>query len=346
MTTTVAEAPAPVRESPAVRHDRRRALALVACGALLVAAAILALGLGSVRIGPADIGAAILGRPASPGDAVILWDIRLPRVLLAVLVGANTAVAGVLLQTVIGNPLADPGLTGVTSGAAVLVLAILLAAPHLTPLVPVVAFAGGALAATVVHLLAWRRDGLRPLDVILAGVAVNALAGGGIGLLSLRYSDRLPAAIQWMNGSVAAKGMGTVWMVLPYSVVGLVLAALCIPAANVLRLGDAVATSLGVRVTRSRVLITAVAVFLAAVAVAAVGVVGFVGLVVPHAARLLVGSNLAALVPMSVLMGALVFLVSDTVGRTAFAPTEIPAGIVMAFVGAPYFLYLMRARAR
>lgn len=275
-------------------RTRRRVVALPVTGAALAAGVVVALGVGSVLIPFPDVLAALAGQTASATHDAILWDVRLPRILLAVLVGACMAVSGALLQAVIGNPLADPGLTGVTSGAAATVLVILLAVPAASGLVPAAAFLGGAAAAALVYALAARRSGMRPLDIILAGVAVNAVAGAIIGVLSLRFSDRLPAAIQWLNGSLAAKGMDTVWTLLPYAAVGLLAAAACAGKANVMRLGDAVAGNLGENVTRTRLLF-----------------------------------------PLSALLGGLLLLVSDTIGRTAFAPVEIPAGIVMAFVGAP-----------
>ncbi|MGB3699176.1 MAG: iron ABC transporter permease [Gordonia sp. (in: high G+C Gram-positive bacteria)] len=336
--------PAPPRSEPepAAPARRRATWALPTAWVLVVVAAVVSLGLGSVHISVPQIFSLLTSDAGDDPLGVILWDVRLPRVLLALLVGSAIAVSGALLQTVMGNPLADPGLTGVTSGAASLVLVILLAAPSYHSMIPIAAFGGGIIAAAVVYTLAWRRDGIKPLSIILAGVAVNALAGAFIAFLSLRYSDRLPAAIQWMNGSLAAKGMDAVWMVLPYTVIGLIAALLCVRSANVMRLGDDVARNLGEGVNTTRIILSVVAVFLAAIAVAAVGIIGFVGLVVPHIARMIVGSNHAVLIPMSIAVGALLVLVSDTVGRTAFSPTEIPAGIIMAAIGAPYFLFLMR----
>lgn len=328
--------------APSAPTRGRATWALPTAWILLAVVALLSVGLGSVHISPSEILALVSGRSDSEALGTILWDVRLPRVLLALLVGASIAVSGALLQTVMGNPLADPGLTGVTSGAAALVLVILLAAPSYHSMIPVAAFVGGVIAAAIVYALAWRREGIKPLNIILAGVAVNALAGAFIAFLSLRYSDRLPAAIQWMNGSLAAKGMNSVWMILPYTVIGLLVSLLCIRSANVMRLGDDVARNLGEGVNLTRILLSLVAVFLAAIAVAAVGIIGFVGLVVPHIARMIVGSNHAVLIPMSTAVGALLVLLSDTMGRTIFSPTEIPAGIIMAAVGAPYFLYLMR----
>lgn len=312
---------------------------------LAVGAAIIAIGLGSVTIPIPSILQTIIG--SSPSDVydTIIWDIRLPRVVLAMVIGANIAISGALLQAVMGNPLADPGLTGVTSGAAVCVLAIMLAAPEYTQFIPIAAFIGGLIAATLVYALAWKRNGISPITIILSGVAVNALCGGVVGYLSIMYSDRLPSAVQWLNGSLASKGNQALWMVLPYAIVGWILSLFAIRKANIIRMGDQVASNLGESVTKIRIALSLLAVFLAAISVAAIGMIGFVGLVVPHMARLIVGSNYKYLLPMSMVLGALVLLLADTGGRTLFSPTEIPAGILMAVIGGPYFLYLLRRSA-
>ena len=309
---------------------------------LAIVAAVIAIGLGSVTISVPEIVKTFFGSSATAVNDTIIWDIRLPRVLLAMIIGANITISGALLQAVMGNPLADPGLTGVTSGAAVCVLVIMLAAPEYTQFIPLAAFVGGIIATTIVYALAWRRNGISPITIILSGVAVNALCGGGIGYLSIMYSDRLPSAVQWLNGSLAAKGNNALFMVLPYSIVGWILSIFAIRKANVIRMGDQVASNLGENVNRIRIVLSLLAVFLAAISVAAIGMIGFVGLVVPHMARLLVGSNYKYLLPMSMALGALVLLLADTGGRTLFSPLEIPAGILMAVVGGPYFLYLMR----
>ncbi|HBJ00606.1 MAG TPA: iron ABC transporter permease [Lysinibacillus sp.] len=306
----------------------------------------MAIGLGSVHISiPNILSTLINGRGQEGVYTTIIWDIRLPRVLLALIIGASIAISGALLQAVMGNPLADPGLTGVTSGAAAFVLLILLANPELTHLIPIAAFVGGLIAAAIVYALAWRRTGITPITIILSGVAVNALCGGVIGFLSILYSDRLPSAVQWMNGSLAAKGNASLHMIYLYAIIGWILSIFAIRKANIIRLGDQVATNLGESVTRIRILLSILAVFLAAISVAAVGMISFVGLIVPHMARLLVGSDYKYMLPMSMALGAIVLLVADTGGRTLFAPLDIPAGILMAVIGGPYFLYLMRKRA-
>lgn len=308
---------------------------------LLVIAMICSIGFGSVKFSPVEIVKALAGYGEQVSDT-ILWDIRIPRVLLATVIGLNLAISGALLQAVMHNPLADPGLTGVSSGAAVAVLFILLVVPGYSSFIPVAAIAGGGLAAIMVYALAWKKRGITPVRVILSGVAVNSIFGGIIGLLSILYSDKLPAALQWLNGSMSGKGIGDVTVMLPYSAIGWIAALFCIRKANVLRLGEQAALNLGENINRIRLLISFVAVYLAAVSVSTVGMIGFVGLVVPHMARMIVGSDYRKLLPMSMGLGALVLLVADTAGRTLFAPLDIPAGIVMAVAGGPYFLYLMR----
>lgn len=327
-----------------INTSRSRIIVIVTLIFALVAA-IIAIGLGSVFIPVSDILSTIFGSAKKAVNNTIIWDIRLPRVLLAMIIGANIAISGALLQAVMGNPLADPGLTGVTSGAAACVLVIMLAAPQYTQFIPIAAFVGGLIAAIIVYALAWRRTGISPITIILSGVAVNALCGGLIGLLTILYSDRLPVAVQWLNGSLAAKGNNALMMVLPYAIAGWVLSFFAIRKANIIRLGDQVASNLGENVHRIRILLSLLAVFLAAISVAAIGMIGFVGLVVPHMARLLVGSDYKYLLPMSMALGALVLLIADTGGRTLFAPLDIPAGILMAVIGGPYFLYLMRRKA-
>ncbi|WP_068778012.1 FecCD family ABC transporter permease [Paenibacillus sp. GM2] len=309
---------------------------------LLLLSIILAIGIGSVRFTPYEAWQTLIGKGNSSSNT-ILWDIRIPRVLMALLIGANLAASGILLQAVMNNPLADPGLTGVSSGAAVTVLFIMLVAPEYTGFIPIAAIVGGGGAAIMVYAWAWKKDsGYTPIRIILSGVAVNAVFGGVIGLLSILYSDKLPAALQWMNGSLSGKGMKDVLSILPYSIVGWIMAILCIRQANILRLGEQAAHNLGQNLNRVRFILSFVAVFLAAISVSKVGLVGFVGLIVPHMARMIIGSNYKHSLPLSLMLGSIILIVADTAGRSLFSPLEIPAGIIMAMAGGPYFLYLMR----
>jgi len=322
-------------------HKKATGLTIGLTFVLLILAIIVSMGLGSVQFSPIEIIKALFGNGGNVSDT-ILWDIRIPRVMLAAVIGINLALSGAMLQAVMNNPLADPGLTGVSSGASVAVLFILLVVPQFSSFIPFAAIIGGSLSALMVYALAWKKRAITPIRVILAGVAINSVFGGIIGLLSILYSDKLPGALQWLNGSMSGKGIGDLRVMLPYSVIGWIVALFCIRQANILRLGEQVALNLGESLNRVRILLSFVAVYLAAVSVSTVGMIGFVGLVVPHMARMLVGSDYKHLIPMSIGLGALILLVADTIGRTFFAPLDIPAGIVMAVVGGPYFLYLMR----
>lgn len=326
-----------------LKEKRRSKPALIVIvGIALVIAVLAATGIGSVRFSLVESFMTLIGQGDMRSNT-ILWDIRIPRVLLALIIGANLAASGALLQAVMLNPLADPGLTGVSSGAAVAALFIMLVVPGYSAFIPLAAIIGGGFAAVMVYVMAWKRvGGFTPIRIILSGVAINAVFGGIIGLLSILYSDRLPAALQWLNGSLSGKGMGDVMVILPYSVVGWIAALFCVRKANVLRLGEQTAHHLGQNMNQVRFVLSLVAVYLAAVSVSTVGLVGFVGLVVPHIACLLIGSDYRFSLPLGLLLGAIVLLVADTAGRSLFSPLQIPAGIIMAIAGGPYFLYLMR----
>lgn len=271
----------------------------------------------------------------------IIWNIRLPRTLVAALVGLNLALSGALLQSIMRSPLADPHIIGVSSGAGLVGIIILILFPHREYLLTPAAFAGAMGAALAIYILAWK-GGIRPVRIILAGVAVSAFLGAGIAGLLVFYSDRVHGALMWMVGGLSARSWPHLYAMLPYSIAGGLLALFSAKALNILELGDEVATGLGLSVERTRLALTAVAALLAASAVSVAGLLGFVGLVVPHAARLIIGSDYRFLIPASALLGIAVITVSDTLARTLFSPVELPVGIIMAFAGAPFFLYLLR----
>lgn len=310
--------------------------------AALALAFMVSVALGSVQVPLRDVALTLVGR-GSPLHQNIVMNLRLPRALIAVMVGMNLAISGGLLQAVMRNPLADPGLTGVSSGASVVAIIIMLLFPSLTPYVPIAAFAGAALTCILVYSLAWKK-GLSPVRVILAGVAVNSVLGGVISVLSILFSDRIQGVLLWTSGSIAGKHYGHVQTLLPYTLIGLAAAFCAIKQANVLQLGDDMARNLGHNPNMARLAISGVAAFLAGITVSVVGVVGFVGLVVPHFARMIVGSDYKYMLPMSVVMGAMLVLVGDTFARCAFAPLELPVGVIMAVLGGPFFLWQLRKR--
>ena len=210
-------------------------------------------------------------------------------------------------------------------------------------MLPLIAFVGGAIACVLVYTMAWK-NGLKVIRVVLAGVAVNAIIGGFISLLTTLYSDRIQSALLWLNGSLASKTWADVRLVAIYSLIGLVLSLFCIRGSNVLNLSDEAATNLGFNVNKTRLGLSAVAVFLAATSTAIVGIISFVGLIVPHISRMIIGSNHKYSIPFSMVLGGIVLLVADTVARTLFGAIELPVGVVMSIVGGPFFLYLLRKR--
>lgn len=271
----------------------------------------------------------------------ILENIRLPRTIVAMLVGVNLSLSGAILQAVMKNPLADPHIIGISSGAGLFGIFVMMIFSDAGALVTPAAFVGAMLAASLIYILAWK-DGIRPIRVILAGVAVSAFLGAGISALLIFYSDRVHGALLWMVGGLSARSWQHVEILLPYSIAGTLATFLAARHLNVLQLGDEVAKGLGLRVNLVRTILTAVAALLAASAVCVVGLLGFVGLIVPHTARLILGSDYKILLPGAATLGAAVVTISDTVARTIFAPTELPVGILMAMLGAPFFLYLLR----
>lgn len=271
----------------------------------------------------------------------ILNNVRLPRMIVAALVGVNLSLSGAILQAVMKNPLADPHIIGISSGAGLAGIAVMLLLPNSTWAIAPISFLGAMAAAMLIYILAWK-NGIRPIRIILAGVAVSSFLGAGISSLMILNSDKVHGALMWMVGGLSARSWNHVEIILPYTVIGLILALIGANYLNVLALGDEVAKSLGVKVEAVRLIFTALAALLAASAVSVVGLLGFVGLIVPHAARLVIGSDYRFLLPAAALLGIATVTISDTFARIIFSPIELPVGIVMAIAGAPFFLFLLR----
>ncbi len=274
-------------------------------------------------------------------DVATIFDLRFPRIIISMLAGAAIAVSGVLFQAVLKNPLADPGIIGISSGASFAAVVITAVAPTLFFITPVFAFLGGVLAFALVYTLSWK-GGLSPLRIILVGVAVNAVFQGLSSGLNSMNGGNMSGVAAIVNGNITMKTWDDVKMLVPYVIIGLVLALLFTRTCNLLSLEDKAARSLGIDVNKMRILISLIAVLLASISTAVAGVISFLGLIVPHIGRILVGSDHKALVPFSALFGAFTFLLADTVGRTIAAPFEIPASIIMSVVGGPFFILLLR----
>jgi iron complex transport system permease protein len=332
---------------------------LAGLAALLIAAALVSAAIGSAGIPPGRLAAALGlwpgdGTPAEAArDRLILLSIRLPRIVLAVAVGALLATAGTIMQGLFRNPLADPGLVGVSAGAglaaaATIVLGDKVLGGALGPeLLPVAAFLGALAVTAMLYRIATREGRTSIATLLLAGLALGALAGAGTGLLVFLADDRQLRDITfWTLGSLAGATWPKVWAVAPFCLG--VLAALPVVARglDMLVLGEAEAFHMGVPVESLKRFAIVLVAAAAGAAVAASGVIGFVGIVVPHLLRLIIGPGHRTLLPAAVLFGGGVLLVADSLARTLAAPAELPVGIVTAILGAPFFLLLLlRQRA-
>jgi iron complex transport system permease protein len=306
-------------------------------------AVLLAVSRGAVDI-PLDQLPAVFADTDHPLHAALV-RVRLPRVVAALEVGAALAVAGALMQTTVRNPLADAGLLGVSAGAGLASVVLLALAPAAAVWLPAVAF-GGAAAAMAVLLVLAGLAGPRAgaLSLLLAGVALQAILFAGIAVVSFLYAERVPAFVSFTVGSLAQSGWAEVVAVLPALAIGLGVAVLLARRLDLLLFDEQSAASLGLGVGRLRLGVSALAALLTGTAVALAGLVSFVGLLVPNGVRLLVGPSHRRLLVVSALAGALLTLLADLLARTLVAPLELPVGALLAFVGGPYFLFLLFRR--
>lgn len=321
----------------------KRKLTLVLLPLLLILT-----GMGSLMIGQVSFSAAEVVKSIFVDDDTlarrIVWEIRFPRILLGMIVGMCLSLAGAILQAIMQNPLADPGVIGVTSGAGVMAILVMVVFPGYMFYLPIAAFFGAFVAAMVVYTLSFKRGGTSPMRIILVGIAVNAIAGAGTNAMMILFSDRVQAVLPWLAGGLMGVGwaqFGNVWI---YALIALLLALYSIKHIRIMRLGDEMAKLLGHQVERSRLFLIIISTLLAGIAVSVAGLVGFVGLVVPHILRLVIGGDYKYLIPASAVGGSLLVVASDTIARSLFNPTEIPVGILLAFIGGPYFLYLIHRK--
>ena len=314
--------------------------------AILVAALILSVAIGSVSISPLEIWRALTGQASSETVSTILWSIRLPRTVLIALVGAALAGSGSAYQGLFRNPLADPYLIGVASGAGLgAVLAMSINWPY-TQLglfaVPGMAFLASLLTVALVYMFARSGGDVPTTNLILAGVAVSSFAGALTSYLMLRSTGELRRAIGWLLGGVSLTGWPSILALVPYLAIGLVTLVLSGHALNLLQFGDDQATQLGLDTRRARLIIIVAASLVTAAAVSFAGIIGFIGLIVPHVVRIFWGADYRRIVPLSILGGASLLLLADILARIVIAPQELPVGIVTALAGAPFFLWVLR----
>lgn len=329
-------------------HARRRAVRLfVGSVAALVVVAVVSFCMGPSSVSIGDIAAFATGAPVDATVANIIVNIRMPRVVAGLVAGAALSVAGALIQAVLDNPLASPSVIGINSGAGLAVLAVS-ACPLFyndppRELLPIVAFAGALIAAALVFAIS-ARAGVSRLTVVLSGVAINAVAGAGMNTVLLVAPNVYVGSSAYLVGGFSGVLMRNLMLPALLAVCGMVVAFCLANRLNVLSLGREAAHGLGMRTVTVRLAALAVAALLAGCAVSFGGLIGFVGLMVPHAVRRLAGHDNRVVIPLCAMCGAAFTVLCDTVARTAFAPYELPVGILLSLVGGPFFIYLIMAR--
>jgi len=335
-----------------VDQSRARSVTVItALFAVLLVAIVAGVGLGAVSVGPTEvfaaIGRALSGESGPVSDAVII-DLRLPRVLLAALVGACLASAGVLYQAIFRNPLADPYILGVSSGAGLGAIIAIVSTTTATGLryglVPAGAFAGALATILVVVRLASRRGRLETTSLLLAGVAISYILAALTSFIMVLFRQSMASVVFWMMGGLTSASWRYVGMIAPMFVIGVVVPLLYTRQLNIMLLGDERASQLGIEVERFKRITLAFASLLVAAAVSVSGLIGFIGLMTPHIVRLILGPDHRLLLPASTLAGASIMVFADLLARTALAPIEVPVGIVTALLGGPFFIWLLVRR--
>ncbi|HWC30819.1 MAG TPA: iron ABC transporter permease, partial [Dehalococcoidia bacterium] len=314
---------------------------------------------GSVYISPGTVWDALLGRSEGT-SSVIVNDIRLPRVIVGAMVGASLAMSGAILQGITRNPLADPHIFGISAGAALVAVIFIVLLPSIANeqvqvaaggtdlftlnVVQPLALLGGLAGGGLAYLMAWR-GGVSPVRLALAGIAVTSMLTAitsGI-LVTSAFSAQI--GLRWLIGGLSQRNWNDVHLMAPYFIVGSLAILLLARQVNVIALGDELATSLGQRVERTRFVLAATAALLASAAVSIAGLIGFLGLIIPHFVRLLLGNDYRIIIPASAVFGAILLVLADTAARTIFDPQELPVGVLTAVLGGPVFILLVRSRA-
>lgn len=312
--------------------------------ALSLAAVIVCVGIGTIEFSPREVVRAIFVEGDSTAR-LIVWNLRFPRILTGGLVGICLALAGCILQGVMRNNLASPSTIGVTGGASFVGYLTLVVFPSYSYLLPIGAMAGAFVTTMLIYALAYQK-GVSPVRMILSGMAVSALFGAFNDIIKTLFAESLGNASGFLVGGLNGCGWKSFYMILPYALAGTAICLFLPSKMNILMLGDETANSLGLRTELFRFILIAVSSLLSGAAIAAVGMLSFVGLIVPHIARLLVGSDHRFLFPASTLLGFSLIVICDTVGRVIMPPGEVPVSIIISFIGAPFFLFLLRSRGK
>ncbi|WP_445661492.1 FecCD family ABC transporter permease [Bacillus sp. FSL K6-3431] len=321
---------------------KKRTVIVVIFSIVLVFACIISLMIGPISFSLSEVWGGLVHSDDSLARRIV-WELRFPRVLIGMIVGMCLASSGAILQGVMKNPLADPGIIGVSSGAGIAATTIMIIYPAYLMFLPLAAFVGALVTALIIYVLSWK-GGTSPVRIILVGVAINAVIGAFMSALMLLHSDKVQSVLPWLAGGIAGVGWIQFEMIIYYAIAALGLALFSIRHIRILRLGDEVAKLLGHHVEKSRFFLIVLSTLLAGIAVSVSGLIGFVGLVVPHILRIMIGGDYRYLLPASALGGGLLVVLADTVARSVFDPIELPVGILLSFLGGPFFLYMIQRR--
>ncbi|MDJ0658633.1 MAG: iron ABC transporter permease [Crocosphaera sp.] len=325
------------------RLDKRVPTILISLLVITIFIGIISISQGEKFIHPIEVSKIILGiNNNNIEDTFIIKTLRLPRILVAWLVGVGLAIAGTIIQGITRNPLAAPSIIGVNAGAVLATVTLLIIVPSFPmQILPVAAFLGGLLISILIYLLAWQ-NGSSPISLILVGISFNLMVTALINLMvTFGEINSVSQALLWLTGSVYGRTWEHFMALFPWIIIGSIIAFLMASDLNNLQLGDDVAKGLGSPLEWQRGVLLLICVALAGASVATVGAVGFVGFMTPHLCRRLVGVSHQGLLPTAALMGGLMVMLADLLGRSLFAPIEIPCGIITAIIGAPYFIYLL-----
>ncbi|QNK56951.1 iron ABC transporter permease [Paenibacillus sp. PAMC21692] len=333
-------------ESIEKKRRSRSILVMSILAVLIFTTFIISMNTGVIKLTPKDLFMTMFGQ-GTDRQELVLFQFRLPRIVISMLIGAGLALSGCIMQGITRNALADPGLLGINAGAGLVVMLYVSYFPTTANVpvffLPMLAFGGAALTAFLIYVLAYKKhEGIMPTRLILTGVAVAAGISAAMIVLTLRLNpEKYQMVATWLAGSIWGTNWKFVMALLPWLLFLIPYVMTKAQTMNVLNLSDATARGLGAHVSREQLKLLAAGVALAASCVAVSGGIGFVGLIGPHLAKRLVGPKHQGLLPASALVGALLVLTADTIGRWVIQPSEIPTGIVTAVIGAPYFLYLM-----
>ncbi|WP_347490381.1 FecCD family ABC transporter permease [Desulfoscipio sp. XC116] len=333
-------------EKPPTHLKAYRLTVILIAAVFLVFVTFFSIVTGTIQFSAHEIISLLKGELQGSLANQVIFNVRMPRVFTGVFVGMNLAVAGVLLQGILRNPMASPNIIGVNAGAGLAAVIIMTILPGKIGMIPPASFFGALLAVLLIYMLSTTSGSSGTIYIILAGIAVSSLLSAVTSALMMINSDILEVTYSWLLGSLSGRSWTAVSTIWPYSLIALTAALFISPKVNLFGLGDEVASSVGLPIRLYRIIIMLTSAVLAGSAVSVAGTIGFVGLIAPHSARLLIGNDHRYLVPLSAILGAILLILSDTVARTIFQPVELSVGIITSVLGAPFFLLLLYRKGK